>query len=304
MSSFKNKSTHASKNEELTLQRQDPNYPPHHTGDHLEEAFLKFWEAKGRGPRKLIPVHWTAIYNHRIKEGLGTGTPNGELRDKLKSYLRDLDPSDKYFVVCTHDDAPVEDLPPDTLVFSAGGNSSRIDIPIPLTCGPHDGPGDYLRTIPISFVGSLTHPIRHAMGRALQGKHGVFLSAAEWTPEVPGERVDLFKNVTQRSIFSLCPRGYGATSYRLYEAMQLGAIPVYVSDKHLLPWSDEIDWAEFCVIVKPNNIQDILQMTLGIPASKVKKMQESLKEVWEKHFSIESTCNHIAKRIINDFSNS
>ena len=286
------------KSSEFLIDRLDPKYPPHHTGDHLEEAFINFWESEGRGNRKLIPVHWTAVYNHRIKEGLGNRTANGELRDRLKNYLRDLDPKDKYFVVCTHDDAPAEELPPDTLVFSAGGNSSRIDIPIPLTCGPHDGPGDYLRTIPISFVGSLTHPIRHAICSALQGKHGVFLNATEWTSAVPHDRVDLFKQVTQRSIFSLCPRGYGATSYRLYEAMQLGAIPIYVSDKHLLPWSDELDWAQFCVIVRPGDIQNIPQMTLGIPASKIKKMQETLAEVWEKYFTIEATCRHIARRVL------
>lgn len=287
----------ANKREEFLIQREGAPYPPHHTGDHLEEAFIKFWSKKS-SKRKLIPVHWTAIYNHRIKDGLGPNTPNGELRDSLKSYLRSLDPNDKYFVVCTHDDAPAEDLPPDTLVFSAGGNSNRIDIPIPLTCGPQEEPGDYLRTIPISFVGSLTHPLRQAMGQMLHGKHGVFLSSTEWTADVPGDRIDLFKNVTKRSIFSLCPRGYGATSYRLYEAMQLGAIPVYVSDKHLLPWSDEIDWSEFCVIIKPENMQDILQMTLGIPASKVRKMQTSLAEVWNKHFSITATCQHIEKRVI------
>ena len=279
------------------IDRLDQNYPPHHTGDHLEEAFVKFWESEDRGPRKLIPIHWTAVYNHRVKEGLGFGTPNGNLRDSLKSYLRDLDKNDKYFVVCTHDDAPAEELPPDTLIFSAGGNSSRIDIPIPLSCGRHEGSGDHLRTIPVSFVGSLTHPIRHAVSRELQGKHGVFIDATEWTPEVPGDRVDLFKQVTQRSIFSLCPRGYGATSYRLYEAIQLGAIPIYVSDKHLLPWSNEIDWSEFCVVVGPDDIQNIPQMTLGIPAARVRKMQDALADVWERYFSIESTCRHIEKRV-------
>jgi hypothetical protein len=287
----------ANKSNEFLIDRIDPNYPPHHKGNHLEESFIKFWESEGRGNRKLIPVHWTAVYNHRVKEGLGPGTPNSQLRNQLSEYLRSLNPDDKYFIVCTHDDAPAELLPPDTLVFSAGGNSKRIDISIPLTCGPHDGPGDHIRTIPLSFVGSLTHPLRYSMARTLQGKSGVFLNATEWSPEVPNDRVDLFKKVTQRSIFSLCPRGYGATSYRLYEAMQLGAVPVYVSDRHLLPWSDEIDWSEFCIVVDPDNIQNILEKTLGIPASKLRKMQEKLPVVWEKYFSIDATCENISKRV-------
>ena len=289
------KTTEISK--EFLIERLDPRYPPHHTGDHLEESFIKFWESEGIGNRKLIPVHWTAVYNHRIKEGLGRGTPNGALRNELKRYLDSLDKKEKYFVVSTHDDAPAEDLPPNTLVFSAGGNSSQIDIPIPLTCGPHEGTSDYLRTIPISFVGSNTHPIRCDIGKALQGKHGVFFNSTEWTSEVPEDKVDLFKQITQRSIFSLCPRGYGATSYRLYEAMQLGAIPVYVSDKHLLPWSDIINWSEFCVVVCPGDIQNIPQMTLEVTATRVRKMQEILTDVWERHFSIKATCQHIKMRV-------
>lgn len=261
-------------------------YPPHHTGLHLEEAFIEFWESEGKGERKLIPIHWTAVYNDR-----------GKARSNLQNYLSRLDPNDKYFAVCTHDDAPTEILPPNTIVFGAGGNSNRIDIPIPLTCGPHKEPGDFLKTIPISFIASLTHPIRHHLAKELQGKPGVFMDIMQWTPSVPSEKVNRFKEVTQRSIFSLCPRGYGATSYRLYETMQLGAIPVYVSDKHLLPWSDEIDWSEFCVIVKPDNIHNIHQLLFNIPASRVRRMQETLSNIWEKHFSIETTCRHIEKRL-------
>jgi len=285
------------KSHEFLLDRDDPNYPPHHTGDHLEEFFLKFWDAEGSGNRKLIPVHWTAVYNYRSSEGLGENTPNGKLRNSLKQYLNTLDPNDKYFVVCTHDDAPYERLPPNTVVFGAGGNSNRINVPIPLTCGTHGEPTDFLRMIPISFIGSLTHPLRHAMSQSLQGIQGVLINASEWTPTVDSSRVDLFKNITQRSIFSLCPRGYGATSYRLYESMQLGAIPVYLSDRHLLPWSDEIDWSTFSVVIKPEEFQNIMKMTLGRSASDVRKMQEVLSNIWDKHFSIKATSHHISKRV-------
>ena len=282
---------------EFLLGRDDPNYPPHHTGDHLEEFFLKFWESEGLGDRKLIPVHWTAVYNYRAKEGFGVNSPNTKLRNDLKRYLKDLDPKEKYFVVCSHDDAPAEELPPDTIVFGAGGNSNRIDVPIPLTCGAHNDIADFVRTIPLSFVGSLTHPLRNVMCQSLQGKQGVFISATEWSPEVETQKIDLFKQVTQRSIFSLCPRGYGATSYRLYESMQLGAIPVYMSDKHLLPWSDELDWSEFCIVIHPEQFHNILNLTLGASVSEVKKKQEILFKVWNENFSIESTSRNILKRL-------
>lgn len=279
------------------IERVDPCYPPHHTGEHLEETFIKFWQHEGNNARKLIPVHWTAVYNHRVKEGLEPGTPNWLLRNDLKRYLNSLDKNEKYFVVSTHDDAPAEDLPPNTLVFAAGGNAKKIDIPIPLTCGPHNIAEDPLRTIPCSFVGSMTHPIRQSLLSEVHNKPGVLIQAFDWQEKVSDQKADLFKQITQRSIFSLCPRGYGATSYRLYESIQLGSIPVYVSDKHLLPWSDELDWRGFCVIVNPHDIKKVLESTLGLTDSRVKEMQKNLKDIWNNHFSIEATCKHILKRV-------
>jgi hypothetical protein len=79
--------------------------------------------------------------------------------------------------------------------------------------------------------------------------------------------------------------------------MQLGAIPVYLSDNHLLPWSDEIDWNTFSVVIKPEEFQNIMKMTLGRSATDVRKMQEVLSNIWDKHFSISATSHHILKRV-------
>ena len=53
-----------------------------------------------------------------------------------------------------------------------------------------------------------------------------------------------FKRIMRNSIFSLCPRGFGPTSFRLYEAIQMGTIPVYIAEKneHVLPFANKIDW--------------------------------------------------------------
>ena len=38
------------------------------------------------------------------------------------------------------------------------------------------------------------------------------------------------------SVFGLAPRGYGPTSFRLYETMQMDAVPIYISDVFWLPF--------------------------------------------------------------------
>jgi hypothetical protein len=37
-----------------------------------------------------------------------------------------------------------------------------------------------------------------------------------------------WETVLDRSVFAVCPRGYSPTSFRLYEALQVHTIPIYV----------------------------------------------------------------------------
>ena len=42
--------------------------------------------------------------------------------------------------------------------------------------------------------------------------------------------LEKFENLIKSSFFFLCPRGYGPASFRLYESIELGTVPVYISD--------------------------------------------------------------------------
>ena len=127
-----------------------------------------------------------------------------------------------------------------------------------------------------SFVGSITHDIRPKVLIPLQDKPGYVIQAFEWVQDVPEDRQAIFQNVLWNSRFTLCPRGYGANSYRIYEAMQAGSIPVYVSDKFMLSWSDEIDWNEFCVIIPEDKVLETDTILRSITETQVRKMQEKL----------------------------
>ena len=234
---------------EFQICREDAVYPPYHKGEYLEEYFVRnFKETAPNSNFLFIPVHWTAVFNYRVKEGLGPDTPNGILRQKLFDKLSTLSSDQKYFTVSTHDDAPQGIFPVNTRHFYAGGNSKLGTDPIPLICSEIEFDSDPQKLIFCSFVGSATNPIRNQALQCLHSKDGYLINAFHWKPDVSQDQQDLFLNCTSRSRFTLCPRGYGATSYRLYEAMKLGSIPVYISDKHLLPWSDKLDWNTFCIV--------------------------------------------------------
>ena len=148
-----------------------------------------------------------------------------------------------------------------------------------------------------SFVGSITHDIRPKILNELNVKDGYFLRAFQWQQDVPEEQKVFFKNVLEQSRFTLCPRGYGATSYRMYEAIQVGSIPVYVSDRFVFAWEDELDWSEFCVIIPEHRISEIDSILKGYTETQVRKMQARLKEVYEMYFTIPAAYNQIIKRL-------
>ena len=67
---------------------------------------------------------------------------------------------------------------------------------------------------------------------------------------------DVYRYVMENSLFVLAIRGYGLSSYRLYEALSYGAIPVILSDPLVLPFSEKIKWDEICVKVPESSLKD------------------------------------------------
>jgi hypothetical protein len=124
-----------------------------------------------------------------------------------------------------------------------------------------------------------------------------YFSGQQWNPVVPQSKLNELTNIMIRSKFALCPRGYGNTSFRMYEAMQLGAVPVYISDDFFLPWSDELNWNEFCVIVDSKNLKDLPSILNNIPEEQINKMANKAKEVYSEYFTLDATYRNIVKRI-------
>ena len=285
--------------EPFLIERNEAPYPPCHVGEYLEEYFVRNFRNNSKKIKSyFIPVHWTAVFNYKVKEGLEPGTENWKLRQRLFKELKKLDQDENYFTVSTHDDAPQGAFPPDTKHFYAGGRSTvKNTFPIPIIWSGFQEFNDTQKMIFCSFVGSVTHEIRPKLLQALSGQDGYLIRAFHWQQDVPEDRKNFFKEVLEQSRFTLCPRGYGATSYRMYEAIQVGSIPVYVSDKFVFAWEDELDWSEFCVIIPEDKIPEIDCILKGYTETQVREMQVRLKEVYEMYFTIPSAYNQIIKRL-------
>ena len=281
------------KNNNLRPQPTYPTYPPYHVGLYLEEYFLNWWNTnKVESNREYINILWTNIYCNAVKEKV--------LYVDIQSELSKIDQTKQYFTICQHDDGPLENLPSDTLIFSAGGNRTHGSIiPIPLICSPITTELlNERKTIFCSFVGSKTHSIREELIQKWYNDEDFIFASQTWQESVPKKNLDIFKTLTIKSKFTLCPRGYGKSSFRMYEAIQLGSVPVYVSDSHYLPWADDLDWSEFCVLVKPNQINDLKNILLSYSEDQINNMVKRGQELYNDYFSLEGMCKQIAYRLL------
>jgi hypothetical protein len=265
-----------------------PTYPPYHTGLYLEDRFIEdFVKHGGDHDRVFLPISWTTIYCDNKDSG-------------LQKRLDQLDNSKKYFVVCQHDDAPKHRLPSDTVVFSASEqikNHNPSMIPIPVVCSTLDKVGVEDKIVFAGFVGSYTHPLRIKLHDSLLNNPEYYFSIRNWSPTVPTNKFDEFISVTSRSKFTLCPRGYGNTSFRLYECMQLGSVPVYISDDFHLPWSDELNWDEFCVLINANEAEYTDKILKEISDEEYLAMRSNIEKVYDNYFTLDSLYSNVVRRL-------
>ena len=266
-----------------------PVYPPYHTGNYLEEYFYNFYlknkNTFDQTGYTLIPVFWTNCYI----------TNNN--RHLLQPFLNALPPG-KYFTVSQHDDAIEEQLPPGTIKFEAGGNKNGI--PIPLICSsiPKQHCTETNKDIFCSFVGSNSAPLRNTIYNLFKDDKEIFFSVQQWQQQVSTNRFEEFINITKRSHFTLCPRGYGAQSFRLYEALQLNSIPVFIYDKEWFPFSDKINWKDFCVLVHVNELTNLKSILKGINIDTQQQMIECGKQMYNKFFTLEAVCKNILAHLV------
>jgi hypothetical protein len=247
-------------------------YPPN---NHFifEEWFYQHWKPTltQEGRRIYLPVFWTSYFvNHNY--GQDTARKN-DLQEYVDSLPRDL----KYFTIVQYDDGCLIDFRGlDILIF----NMSTEGFPIPLTCMDHPYTFDVPRETFSSYVGSNTHPLRNHLKQTVRGG-----------------RLDIkdYCELHARSIFSLCPRGYGANSFRIKEALQYGAIPVYISDVFIEPFY--VNFEEYGVKISPKQVAHMDYILKSIPSDVIEQLRARGREVYKEFYQYEGLRESILKHI-------
>lgn len=115
----------------------------------------------------------------------------------------------------------------------------------------------------------------------------------EATNGPPGKQSDKLRMEFVRNIvdsdYTLCVRGAGNFSYRLYETLSCGRIPVFVDTDCVLPYESIIDWKRYCVYIDEKDIAHIgdrvAEFHSSLSPAQFEDLQWSCRRLWEEYIS-------------------
>ncbi|MDP3071622.1 MAG: exostosin family protein [Opitutaceae bacterium] len=134
-----------------------------------------------------------------------------------------------------------------------------------------------------SFRGANSHPVRARLFDldALRTPHTKILRIDRWFDHTAQEEIDYFDEILE-SHFILCPRGIAATSHRIFEVMQLGRVPVILSDDWIAPAGPA--WQKFSIRIAEAKL-DALPEVLRLRLPEAHEMGRLARLEWERWFA-------------------
>jgi hypothetical protein len=155
-----------------------------------------------------------------------------------------------------------------------------------------------------SFQGScLTHPVRR---RLFEGAHpdALLIDTSDKTHHTTtGNDRDVYEKAYVATIadshFVLCPRGFGPCTYRLFEVMQMGRVPVIMSDDWI-PIAD-VPWHSFSIRIGESDVKYVPEI-LADRRFEAEKMGLRARQAWEEFCSPEVSLSRlllVARKLSN-----
>ncbi len=216
-----------------------------------------------------LPVYWTRywVQNNYGKTGMR----------ELMSSLEVMNVNEaKLFTVCQYDDGPLVDLNFGRGLYLASRKSEKGN-DIPLLASPF--PKMYFtqgrKTKVLSFDGRIsTHPVRQRMLEEIGHLPGVQIS-----DQVNSTRA-YYKSLTS-SYVSLAPRGYGGSSFRFFEAMQVATVPALIGNLDTRPFKEFVNWDEISFFAESPTV--LYEKVTSCSLEMLQEMAEKAHDVyWDK----------------------
>jgi hypothetical protein len=266
----------------LRPQSQPFVYPRHNRDYGVEQDFYEYLL---KSPHLLVstpveadwhylPVYWTRWH---LRHEYGKAGRE-ELQESVSNVILD---DTKTFTICQYDDGPLIDIGKAAQCLASRKSEAGIDIP--LLAAPHRKPFFYpAKRYQASFIGrASTHPVRSELMALLGQRPDAFMFDG-----IKGSR--WFVRKTLASWIALAPRGYGGSSFRFFEAMQLGVVPLLLGDIDTRPFKNEIPWHTCSFYV--TRAVDVLPILENVTHDELKSMGECANRVYVESLAFGRWC--------------
>ena len=134
-----------------------------------------------------------------------------------------------------------------------------------------------------SFRGALSHPVRSSLVSVMKDYQdlGPCQIVDRWFNHTESESFDYIEEISS-SKFVLCPRGLATSSYRLYEALKLGRVPVIISNDWIPPQG--IPWHACSLRISEDRLNEIPTM-LNSFMPRWSQMQSTAFDIWNLYLA-------------------
>lgn len=265
--------------------RQKRRFPVHNLDYGIEQDFLAFLKLNKNvqlvnaadADWHYLPIFWT---RWAVNSGL-----TKKARKDLKKQIRHIVINEKKtFTICQHKDAPF--VPIGQIKIFLASRKGRRGIDVPLLSSPHQMPKAKLsKKYKASFVGRMeSHPIRKKLYHTLKHRGDVFLLNGN-----KGE--DFFVKKTLESYSTLCPRGLGGSSFRFFESLQLGVVPIMIGNIDTRPFKKYIDWRKVSYYVKTP--QEAGKLLAKLDKKQLLRMGTWASELWKTKLTYKKWCKYV-----------
>lgn len=153
---------------------------------------------------------------------------------------------------------------------------------------------DQQRDIFYNFIGGPTSPVRRAIWTVSHPTNAVVRQTVNYNHGNQPDRdnKEEYARILARSWFTLCPRGVGTSSYRIFEAMRFGSVPVILSDEWVPP--DGPDWSACSIRIPEANYASIpTQLTPYLESAE--RMGQVARRSYTEFFSHEQLLQNIVR---------
>lgn len=260
-------------------------YPAHNLRDWGIEQDFEAWlmahpELLTDDPQQAdwhyLPVYWTRyhVFNDYGKHGLRELAC--EVRSRVPAPRRT-------FTICQYADGPLVDTGAMRVYLASRGNGGED---APLLCARHRKPWFKPRKKYLaSFAGRyFTHPVRAELHRLLAHRPDMRFYDGNRGPKY-------FVKQMLASYAALCPRGHGGDSFRFYEAMQLGVVPLLVGDVDPRPFKHLIDWDKVSLYARtPGEAVELLD---SMHPADLLRMGRAAERVYDRDLAFGKWCRHV-----------